>query len=41
MRRRGGKSDERTDLLKQQRDDEGERGKDRVKTVPFYKHVQM
>lgn len=38
--RSGGKSDERTDLLKQQRDDEGERGKERVRTGPFYKHVQ-
>lgn len=40
MRRRGGRSDERTDLLKQQRDDEGERGKERVRTVPFSTHVQ-
>lgn len=40
MRRRGGRSDERMDLLKQQRDDEGERGKESVRMVPFYKHVQ-
>jgi len=39
MRSKGEKSNKRMDLLKQQRDNNGEREKERV-TVPLYKYVQ-